>query len=127
MDKLNPETEVSGKSIGSQGVTDDERIIDEENDEIIGVMLRRSLVFIFVLAVVGVLAYVYVIRETDQEIAITQTERKEVQSRNLGEGGDVAPIPKMTFTDITQLAGLEFEHENGARGEKLLPETMGGG
>ncbi len=127
MDKLNPETEVSGKSIGSQGVTDDERIIDEENDEIIGVMLRRSLVFIFVLAVVGVLAYVYVIRETDQEIAITQTERKEVQARNLGEGGDVAPIPKMTFTDITQLAGLEFEHENGARGEKLLPETMGGG
>ena len=45
----------------------------------------------------------------------------------MGEGGDVAPIPKMTFTDITQLAGLEFEHENGARGEKLLPETMGGG
>ena len=129
MDKLNPETEVSGKSIGSQGVTDDERIIDEENDEIIGVMLRRSLAFIFVLAVVGVLAYVYVIRETDQEIAITQTERKEVQARNLGEGEgrDVAPIPKMTFTDITQLAGLEFEHENGARGEKLLPETMGGG
>ena len=35
MDKLNPETEVSGKSIESQGVTDDERIIDEENDEII--------------------------------------------------------------------------------------------
>ena len=60
MDKLNPETEVSGKSIESQGVTDDERIIDEENDEIIGVMLRRSLVFIFVLAVVGVLTYVYV-------------------------------------------------------------------
>ena len=73
MDKLNPDTEESGKSIESQGVTDDERIIDEENDEIIGVMLRRSLVFIFALAVVGVLAYVYVIRETDQEIAITQT------------------------------------------------------
>jgi len=129
VDKLNPDTEESGKSIESQGVTDDERIIDEENDEIIGVMLRRSLVFIFALAVVGVLVYVYVIRETDQEIAITQTERKEVQARNLGEGegGDIAPIPKMTFTDITQLSGLGFEHENGARGEKLLPETMGGG
>ena len=129
MDKLNPDTDESGKSIESQGVTDDERIIDEENDEIIGVMLRRSLVFIFALAVVGVLVYVYVIRETDQEIAITQTERKEVQARNLGEGegGDIAPIPKMTFTDITQLSGLGFEHENGARGEKLLPETMGGG
>lgn len=128
MDKFKPDTEESGSSIESRSVTDDELIIDEENDEIIGVMLQRSLVFIFVLAVVGVLAYVFVIRETEQEVAITQTERKEVQTRNLGEGegGYVAPIPNITFTDITDLSGLQFDHENGARGEKLLPETMGG-
>ncbi len=129
MDKFKPDTEESGSSIESRSVTDDELIIDEENDEIIGVMLQRSLVFIFVLAVVGVLAYVFVIREAEQEVAITQTERKEVQTRNLGEGegGDVAPIPNITFTDVTALSGLQFDHENGARGEKLLPETMGGG
>jgi hypothetical protein len=31
------------------------------------------------------------------------------------------------FTDITEAAGIHFIHHNGARGKKLLPETMGGG
>ena len=31
------------------------------------------------------------------------------------------------FTDITESAGIQFVHENGAYGERLLPETMGGG
>ena len=31
------------------------------------------------------------------------------------------------FTDITKEAGITFIHNNGAYGEKLLPETMGGG
>ena len=35
--------------------------------------------------------------------------------------------PTARFTDITETAGIRFQHENGARGEKLLPETMGGG
>ena len=36
-------------------------------------------------------------------------------------------IPTAKFTDITREAGITFIHENGAYGEKLLPETMGGG
>jgi hypothetical protein len=31
------------------------------------------------------------------------------------------------FTDVTRAAGIAFAHENGASGEKLLPETMGAG
>jgi enediyne biosynthesis protein E4 len=38
-----------------------------------------------------------------------------------------AEIPQAAFTDITNAAGIDFRHQNGARGEKLLPETMGGG
>lgn len=38
-----------------------------------------------------------------------------------------AEVPKVRFTDITAAAGITFRHENGARGQKLLPETMGGG
>lgn len=37
------------------------------------------------------------------------------------------PVPKVTFTDVTDAAGLAFTHYNGAAGKKLLPETMGGG
>jgi hypothetical protein len=35
--------------------------------------------------------------------------------------------PLLPFTDITIEAGIDFTHVNGAVGEKLLPETMGGG
>ena len=36
-------------------------------------------------------------------------------------------IPAVKFTDITASAGILFTHENGAYGDKLLPETMGSG
>ena len=36
-------------------------------------------------------------------------------------------IPTVKFTDITVAAGIKFVHNNGAYGDKLLPETMGGG
>ena len=39
----------------------------------------------------------------------------------------VTNIPEVVFTDITEQAGIDFVHTNGAYGEKLLPETMGGG
>jgi len=36
-------------------------------------------------------------------------------------------LPSMPFKDVTQEASITFVHENGATGNKLLPETMGGG
>src|SRR5215469_2353803 len=36
-------------------------------------------------------------------------------------------VPVAKFTDITASAGIHFTHVNGAYGDKLLPETMGGG
>jgi hypothetical protein len=39
----------------------------------------------------------------------------------------VGEIPTAKFIDITDTAGVHFVHNNGAYGDKLLPETMGGG
>ncbi len=36
-------------------------------------------------------------------------------------------LPAVPFTDITQSSGIAFVHNNGATGEFLLPEAMGGG
>ncbi|MGE3180782.1 MAG: CRTAC1 family protein [Phycisphaerae bacterium] len=36
-------------------------------------------------------------------------------------------IPEIPFQDITTQSGIDYVHANGAYGEKLLPETMGGG
>ncbi|MCY4129797.1 MAG: CRTAC1 family protein [Gammaproteobacteria bacterium] len=38
-----------------------------------------------------------------------------------------ATVPILQFTNITDDAGIRFVHENGATGDRLLPETMGGG
>lgn len=39
----------------------------------------------------------------------------------------VSTIPDVKFVEITQEAGITFRHSNAARGQKLLPETMGSG
>src|SRR5438876_5584249 len=39
----------------------------------------------------------------------------------------LAEIPEARFADITTASGVRFVQDNGAYGEKLLPETMGGG
>jgi len=36
-------------------------------------------------------------------------------------------VPEILWTDITAASGINFLHISGAAGEKLLPETMGGG
>src|SRR5438045_2551108 len=38
-----------------------------------------------------------------------------------------AEIPAAKFSDVTRESGITFSHVNGAYGDKLLPETMGGG
>ena len=43
-----------------------------------------------------------------------------------GSGSTIVP-PLVKFTDVTTSSGIKFVHRNGAFGEKLLPESMGGG
>ncbi|MBL7962155.1 VCBS repeat-containing protein, partial [bacterium] len=54
---------------------------------------------------------------------IVESENKGAQIRQTAK----VEIPEIKFTDITESAGITFKHDNGAEGEKLLPETMGAG
>jgi hypothetical protein len=38
-----------------------------------------------------------------------------------------APHPGFKFVDVTEQAGIQFQHNSGAYGGKLLPETLGSG
>ena len=65
---------------------------------------------------------------------ITSLEEDEQGESRVDEGrapervdrAELVP-PSAPFTDVTEAWGLSFVHENGATGEKLLPETMGSG
>jgi len=91
------------------------------DDAVIGVALRRSLFAIGIVAVVVVAVVLW----------RGQTREPEpVAEQALARPTAAAPVPQppaIPFTDITAAAGIRFRHDNGAAGERLLPETMGGG
>jgi len=102
---------------------DDEVSLDDGHDDaIIGVAFRVSLVIILVLIVIGgVVAY-----------RLTRPKPRPVETKTVVSTPKKRPpppvaAPTVLFVDIAETAGIDFVHENGAYGAKLLPETMGGG
>lgn len=94
----------------------------EQDDAVIGRAFRWSAAAIVLAASVAGGAYYWLTRKP----AATVAAQQEVIVAEVREAAKVA-IPEVRFTDITGEAGIHFVHVNGAYGDKLLPETMGGG
>lgn len=94
----------------------------DEGDEIIGLAFRRSLV---VIGAVGALAAAsYFLRGGDDaEEVIIDKDAGKIEDLRV----DQEVLPAVVFTDVTAESGIDFVHQSGAVGDKLLPETMGGG
>ena len=84
--------------------------------------LRLSLWIAAGLALVAVAAFLLLRGDED---APASTEA--VQAGPQLPATPAVAVPSMPFTDITAEAGIDFLHRTGAYGERLLPETMGGG
>ena len=93
-----------------------------EDDAVIGRAFRGSLMAFAAFGAVALLIFWWVSRpdgddgpeqgiETTAPVAVVES----------------AEAPEVRFEDITTDAGITFSHYNGAYGDKLLPETMGGG
>jgi len=96
---------------------------EDRDDAIIGVAFRRSVAVLAAVAVlgIGIVVYRWVTAKAAPVAPPPPVVPPQVRARPAVE------IPALPFTDITAAAGITFRHENGAAGEKLLPETMGGG
>lgn len=94
----------------------------ERDDAVIGKALWGSLAALLVLAAVGGAAAYWHFRPREFKAA-------EAKPAILPERRTRAEVelPKLAFSDVTKASGITFVHENGAYGDKLLPETMGGG
>jgi len=95
---------------------------EERDDAIIGKAMVWSLVVFALVVAVGVGIAITVFKPNPPpKVKTTESPLPE-----LAETPDME-VPEIPFTDITEAAGIDYVHENGAAGEKLLPETMGGG
>jgi len=93
-----------------------------QDDALIGQAFRASAMIISCCALLfGIGLYLFQMKSKTPVTMETPLELPTMRDEQAIE------IPQLPFTDITEAAGIHFKHENGAHGEKLLPETMGGG
>src|SRR5439155_15736874 len=92
------------------------------DDAVIGRAFRWSIVALLIIGVTAGGAIWYLNRKpTSQAPKITSLSAPVAPDQRKAE------IPLVKFTDITAASGITFVHNNGAYGDKLLPETMGSG
>lgn len=96
---------------------------DVENDEAIGRALRISVWMALSLTAIIGLTFTAIRLMNDETQAEVETELELPKERELVE----KEIPQLPFADITDSSGVDWTHVSGMEGEKLLPETMGGG
>ena len=100
--------------------THDEELVAAD-DRVIGRAFRWSMVVVVV--AVGVVAMaIWLLRRPESPPPTHATPNAVPET--VETSGEPPPV---VFTDITTDSGIGFVHENGATGDKLLPETMGGG
>jgi hypothetical protein len=98
-----------------------EPYIPPEDDAVIGRALKWSIgAFAALVATVG--GVVYYLDRAPPPPPVVKTDLTKVKVRDT-----TIQVPTIGFTDITKAANITFVHQNGAAGEKLLPESMGGG
>ncbi len=94
---------------------------DVENDAVIGKAFRASLI-VFVLGAIPVIGILIYLNATKEEEKSTEVEQVTIPMDR-----EVDETPDLPMADVTEPSGIEFIHETGRYGDKLLPETMGGG
>ncbi len=95
----------------------------EQDDAVIGRALVVSLAVFLVLGVIvaGVVGVYLFAVVPPAPIAADRA------GPALKRDASIGAVPSVPLTDVTAEAGIAFTHTSGAYGEKLLPETMGGG
>jgi enediyne biosynthesis protein E4 len=95
---------------------------DVQNDAVIASAFRASLLVIMLLCMplIAVLVYVNIrkTKERSTEVEVTLPDERQDNEQ---------AIPQLVMTNMVASSGVDFVHESGREGQKLLPETMGSG
>src|SRR5712691_1231317 len=94
----------------------------DADDRRIGTAFRCSVWVIATVLVVGLGTYFWT-RLPREPVRVKEAVLEPPRAQSPA----AVAIPPARYTDVTRASGIRFVHHNGAYGEKLLPETMGGG
>lgn len=97
---------------------------EASDDQIIATAFRWSLVVVLIVAIAA--AIFFGARRLLQQDAAVPDDAELIAPQALDPAGQQLP-PSVRFTDITDAAGITHSHRSGAYGDRMLPETMGGG
>ncbi|MCB1594105.1 MAG: VCBS repeat-containing protein, partial [Xanthomonadales bacterium] len=90
------------------------------NDQIIADFFKKSIWFVLIITMIIAIVYFYQSRENTLEIV--EKEYQPPEKLKI----EISP-PEILFSEEAEKRGINFVQQNGATGERLLPETMGSG
>ncbi|MBL4772840.1 MAG: VCBS repeat-containing protein, partial [Alcanivoracaceae bacterium] len=91
------------------------------NDQVIAEFFKKSMLVISIITIVIAMVVYFVKKDKQRIIAKEKVYQAPTQLIN-----PVQP-PETLFIEEAQIRGIKFTHENGATGQRMLPETMGSG
>ncbi|MEL6105294.1 MAG: CRTAC1 family protein [Planctomycetota bacterium] len=94
---------------------------DVQDDAAIEKALRISLI-VFIVAALPIIGLLVYLNLQPEGVESQETEMEAPTDRVVNE----AALPVIELTNVTNESGVDFVHYAGKRGQKLLPETMGG-
>src|SRR5258706_6705739 len=100
----------------------DEEDVATYDEATIGRAFKFSIIAFVALVVIGGATYAILKRKP-----APPPEKLTKLAAPVAQTFEKIEIPTVRFTDVTAESGITFKHNSGASGEKLLPETMGGG
>lgn len=121
MNKPNSKKPQSGPKT-NRGQVGSDANVESEDDSVIGKMFWRSLGIFALAGAVAIPIYI-----ATRPATVKGPEVKTEVTKPTVRQKESTDIPDIPFTDITAASGIKFSHFDGKRGERLLPETMGGG
>src|SRR5205085_10604034 len=115
------ETQAEAGPAAQRQVSRDEHA---SRDEIVTRVFRWSLVGV---AACGALVYLGWLALAPIELGEASFTRRWPSAEVEAEPSVADEFPDVPFTDITQQAGIDFVHFNGATGKLMMPENVGSG
>jgi hypothetical protein len=94
---------------------------NQGNDQVIADFMKKSIIVIIALAIIAAVSYFIIQQKPEPKIVDEKTYQAPTVLKT------IKTPPTVIFTEEAEKRGLNFIPENGAKGMRMLPETMGTG